>query len=172
MPTHQQGTTEKHPATQGDTLNGPAGSDAARLQGAFPTAAIGSGTPFELPAAADVSTDFGPLLQGASVNDGGHTFNTFNRDYTDAPALADVSTGGGAGEPATPQAPSIASPGVGSANPADLPAGPAPLDGAGGAFPRGDGGLDPAVTAAATAAQTLGALIFGKSAVGSDVGTP
>ncbi len=63
------------------------------------------------------------LLLDGVVNDGGHTFGEFNRDYTDAPVIADVPTGAG-GLPASPHVPNPASPGPGSLNATDIPAPP------------------------------------------------
>lgn len=170
MATHVQGTTKKHPANQGTTLLGPQGSDAARLEAAFP-AGSDSGSTHKIPTPAEVTEMGKNLIQSAIVNDGGHTFGEFNRDYghPNNPEFSDVKTGAG-GLPANAQAPNVASPGVGSTNPADLPEGPAPFQGGGEAFSRGDGSLSPKTTSKETAAQTLGELMFGKSSKNSDVG--
>ncbi len=53
-----------------------------------------------------------------------------NLDYGDAPALADVKTGGG-GLPATAYVPAPGSPGPGSLNPADIPEPPKGFPGQG-----------------------------------------
>lgn len=63
------------------------------------------------------------LLLDGVVNDGGHTFGEFNRDYIDAPVMADVPTGAG-GLPASPFVPNPSSPGPGSLNATDIPAPP------------------------------------------------
>ena len=47
------------------------------------------------------------------INDGGHTFGTITHNYSGAPNLEDVATGG-KGLPATPHVPNPVSPGVGS----------------------------------------------------------
>ena len=62
------------------------------------------------------------MLDGI-VNDGGHTFGEFNRDYSDAPVIADVDVAGK--NLASPYVPNPSSPGPGSMNPADIPAPPA-----------------------------------------------
>tara|TARA_Y100000592_G_scaffold101103_1_gene185454 strand:- start:2636 stop:3106 length:471 start_codon:yes stop_codon:yes gene_type:complete len=62
------------------------------------------------------------LLDG-EVNDMGHTFGTFNKDYSDAPDFADVETGGG-GLPASPWVPNPASPTGGVNNPGSIPEAP------------------------------------------------
>lgn len=58
------------------------------------------------------------VLDGLVLN--GHGINSFNRDYSNAPNLEDVETGG-AGKPASPYHPNLTSPGPGSINPADQP---------------------------------------------------
>mgnify|MGYP003986459501 CR=1 FL=1 len=63
------------------------------------------------------------LLLDGVVNDGGHTFGEFNRDYIDAPTITDVETGAG-GLPASPYVPNPSSPGPGSFNATDIPAPP------------------------------------------------
>jgi len=63
------------------------------------------------------------LLIDGIVNDSGHTFGEFNRDYLDAPVIADVESGAG-GLPASPYVPNPSSPGPGSLNPTDMPAPP------------------------------------------------
>lgn len=57
-------------------------------------------------------------LDGLVVN--GNGINSFDRDYNDAPNLENVKTGG-AGLPASPYFPNLASPGPGSVNPLDQP---------------------------------------------------
>ena len=113
------------------------------------------------------------LLQSAVVNDAGHTFGTFNRDYghPDNPDFADVKTGPG-GLPATAQSPNVSPPGVGSTNPADMPEPSQQFKGGGDAFPRGDSSANPKDTSAEIAKQTLGELMGGKSYKGSDIGVP
>lgn len=59
------------------------------------------------------------LLLDGVVNDGGHTFGEFNRDYTDAPNMADVDVKGN--NLASPFVPNPSSPGPGSVNPLDIP---------------------------------------------------
>jgi hypothetical protein len=63
------------------------------------------------------------LLLDGVVNDGGHTFGEFNRDYSDAPVIADVDVAGK--NLASPYVPNPSSPGPGSMNPSDIPAPPA-----------------------------------------------
>lgn len=165
------GTTEKHPANQGNTLLGPKGADPARLADIFKAGSDKSST-HKLPTAAEVTAEGKQLLQSALVNDGGHTFGTFDRDYghPDNPDFADVVTGAG-GLPADAQAPNVSPPGPGSMNPADMPEPVAPFKGGGSPFPRGDGGLSPKQTSAEVSKQTLGELIKGNSYKGSDIGT-
>lgn len=63
------------------------------------------------------------LMLDGEVNDAGHTFGTFNRDYVDAPNYADVETGGG-GLPASAWVPNPASPTDGTVNPGSVPEAP------------------------------------------------
>jgi hypothetical protein len=58
------------------------------------------------------------VINGTIV--GGMGLNSFNLDFSDAPNLEEVETGGG-GLPATPYVPNITSPGPGSMNAADQP---------------------------------------------------
>ena len=57
-------------------------------------------------------------LDGLVVN--GNGINSFNRDYSGAPNLENVETGGG-GKPASPYFPNLTSPGPGSINASDQP---------------------------------------------------
>lgn len=168
MPTWHQATTEKVPADQGKTLKGPPPSDPAHLAEIFP-AGSDKNSPYKIPTPAEVQQMGKDLLQSAIVNDGGHVFGTFNRDYVDAPEFADVKTGPG-GLPATAQSPNVATPGPGNTNPLDMPAPPIPFKGAGHPFPRGDASISPAHFSAETAKQTLGELIWGQSSKNSDIG--
>lgn len=105
------------------------------------------------------------LNQAPVVSDGGHTFGTVNRDYQDAPNLADVETGGG-GLPGTPYAPNIAVNPTEPHNPAGIPAAGAEATenarGGGGAF-VGNGLDSPHRTSAKLGARRIGDLILGKS---------
>ena len=63
------------------------------------------------------------LLLDGEVNDMGHTFGTFNRDYVGAPNYADVETGG-EGKPASAWVPNPASPVGGPNNVTSIPEAP------------------------------------------------
>lgn len=157
MPTHKQNTVEV-PAT----TFGRGSSETKDLQDIFPGSPIHSGELND-----EVVQEQGnELLIEGSVNDGGHTFGTFDRDYPEAPNLEDVKTGGG-GLPGTPYAPNIGAPPEGM-NPADIPAKGAEvterIQGGGDPFP-GDGLASPSKTAKNIAAQKIGSLIFGESKV-------
>jgi hypothetical protein len=155
MPTHSQITVEAV-ATDGALGS----SDSATLQEMFPASPIYAG---EL--TSDVITDMGNgLLIFNGVNDGGHTFGTFDRDYKDAPVIDDVATGGG-GLPGSPHTPAPGSPGPGSMNPADIPEPPSdwPPE-AGTEYGSGPGGLlSPSDSSKLTSQQTIGDYLFGKS---------
>ena len=81
--------------------------------------AIFAGSPLLEMKDEDVRAQFQKLVLDAAVNDEGHTFSTFNRDYSDAPNMDEVETGPG-GLPASPYVPNPVSPGEGSVNPSDL----------------------------------------------------
>lgn len=101
-------------------------------------------------------------LNQSPLNDGGHTFGTVNLDFSDAPDLRTVQTGGG-GLPATPYAPNPASPGPGL-NPRNLPAvDPAFIHFGGGGYGIGDGLASPKDTSLNISRQKIGNLIFGRS---------
>jgi len=155
MPTHRQNTVTAPVRTRG---NGSA--DTANLQKIFPGSPIHSGELTD-----EVIRKQGQeLLVDGIVNDGGHTFGEFDRDYPDAPNLADVEVGGG-GLPGSPFAPNIATPPKGM-NPADIPAEGVQATenarGSGSPFP-GDALASPSKTTKNTAAQKIGSLMLGRS---------
>jgi hypothetical protein len=103
-------------------------------------------------------------LNVSPINDGGYYFGTFNLDFSDAPDLTTVKTGGG-GLPGTPYSPNTASPGPGL-NPKNIPAiDPAILakDKGGGGFGVGDGLASPNNTSKVISRQKIGNLILGSS---------
>ena len=155
MPTHHQQTVEAI-ATEG----GMGTSDTSVLQEMFPASPIHAG---ELTNATILAMG-NDLLISPEVNDGGHTFGTFNRDYVGAPVMADVVTGGG-GLPGSAFTPAPGSPGPGSMNPTDIPAPPSDWPPpAGVEYGSGIGGaVSTDVTSAAIASQTIGDYIFGRS---------
>ena len=156
MPTHRQLTVEV-PATS----RGNGKSDTKTLQKAFPSSPIHKGELTD-----DVIRNEGQtLLVDGVINDSGHTYGEFDRDYSGAPDLEkDVPTGGG-GLPGSPYAPNIASPGEGM-NPTNIPAVGAEATeaarGSGDPFP-GNGLESPSKTSTTTSQQKLGSLKFGKS---------
>ena len=104
------------------------------------------------------------LLLDGIVNDAGHTFGEFNRDYVDAPVIADVETGAG-GLPGSPYVPNPSSPGPGSMNATDIPA---PPDGfgteAGNQFGSGVGSqLGPDQSSASQSTAVLNDFQLGKA---------
>jgi len=113
----------------------------------------------------DIVTETGQkLLLDGVVNDGGHTFGEFDRDYVDAPNYGDVETGGG-GLPASAWVPNPVSPGPGSMNPTDQAD---PPDGFG-QQPNSQWGtgvgssLEPSESSAAQSATKLGDYVMGKA---------
>ncbi len=109
MPTHTQQTVSYL-----TTVRSMGTSDTSNLKSSFPASPIHAGemTP------ESIKTQFQDTVIDGTVNDGGHTFGTFSRDYTDAPDLAEVETGAG-GLPASPYVPNPVSPGPGSINATD-----------------------------------------------------
>ena len=53
-----------------------------------------------------VRQQYQEIVMDATINDGGHTFGTYDTSYAGAPNLADVETGGG-GLPASPYVPNL-----------------------------------------------------------------
>ena len=109
MPTHTQQTVEYL-----TTVRSMGTSDTTNLKSSFPASPIHAG---EM-TAESIKQQFQDEVIDGSVNDGGHTFGTFDRDYVDAPDMAEVATGGG-GLPASPYVPNPVSPGPGSINATD-----------------------------------------------------
>jgi len=103
------------------------------------------------------------LLEGV-VNDQGHTFGEFNRDYSGAPDYGDVETGGG-GLPASAWVPNPSSPTDGTVNPGSIPEAPdgygtAPADNWG----TGVGSqLSPAASSSQISGQKIGDLAANRS---------
>lgn len=101
----------------------------------------------------------------AVINDGGHTFGTFNTSYEGAPNISeDVATGGG-GAPATPHVPNPVSPGQGSVNPTDQAEAPEEFGKQRSDVPFAGPGsnLEPANSSEAIASQKFKSLTLGKS---------
>ena len=109
MPTHTQQTVEYL-----TTVRSMGTSDTANIKSSFPASPIHAG---EM-TAESIRQQFQDEVIDGTVNDGGHTFGTFSRDYVEAPVLAEVETGGG-GLPASPYVPNPVSPGPGSINATD-----------------------------------------------------
>lgn len=147
-----------------DRMTGGLGkSDIVTLKASYPGSPVYRTTPTPI-TDASVTEQYMTIVTNATVSDGGHTFGTVDLNYTGAPNLADVRTGG-AGLPGSPYAPNIASPPSGQ-NPADIPASGAEAtvraQGSGGAF-NGNGLASPSSTAAVISRQRIGSLIKGSS---------
>ena len=109
MPTHTQGTVTS-PVT--DRSLGKAGTN--DIKGIFADSPMYSGQLTE----EGLRDEFQDTVLDAVINDGGHTFGTFDTGYVDAPDMKEVKTGG-EGLPATPYVPNPTSPGPGSMNAKD-----------------------------------------------------
>lgn len=110
----------------------------------------------------------GTVVQGGP----GHGFNSHDRDFTDAPDMSQVVTGGG-GLPSSPYTPNLTSPGPGSLNAADQPAfnGTLPDGENRSNFGSGLGGTAlPSETSNEISSQNIhiGTYISGRSYAGSD----
>jgi hypothetical protein len=114
MATHKQLMVEV-PVTQ----RGAGSSDTASLVSAYGASPIHAGEINDQ----SIKELAQQLLLDGIVNDSGHTFGEFNRDYVDAPVIADVDVAGK--NLASPYVPNPSSPGPGSLNAADIPAPPA-----------------------------------------------
>lgn len=88
-------------------------SDSATMAAAYPDSPIHS----EEMTVNSVKKDFEARVLAGEVNDGGHTFNTHNRDFIDAPDMSEVPEGA-----ASPYAPNPVSPDA-DGNVADAPEG-------------------------------------------------
>ena len=161
MPDHKQGTIAPVQTTWGDGT-----ADSVTLQSIYPASPIYEGQDqFADPAA--LRDFFQKEVLDGRVNDGGHTFGTFDRDFVDAPNTSDVKTGAG-GLPASPWVPNPASPGPGSMNPTDQPA---PPDGFG-ETPNDQWGvgvgsqMNPKNSSEAISSQKLGDYVLGKATAG------
>ena len=114
MPTHAQITVEPD---ENQTASGSKANRAA-LKSMFATAPYHNDYTKE-----QVKALGQALLLDGEVNDMGHTFGTYNRDYTDAPDYGDVEVGAG-GLPASAWSPNPSSPADGVNNPGSMPAAP------------------------------------------------
>ena len=155
MPTHKQGMVESV-VTEG----GQGKANTERVKASFPASPIYDGSLTD-----DIVTELGQtLLLDGVVNDGGHTFGEFDRDYVDAPNYGDVETGGG-GLPGSAWTPNPVSPGPGSMNPSDQADPPEGW----GVTPNSQWGtgvgssLQPSESSAAQSATKLGDYVMGKA---------
>lgn len=155
MPSHKQITVEPD---ENQTASG-SKSNRAALKSMFVSA------PYFNDYTAEAVQALGQeLLLDGEVNDMGHTFGTFNKDYSGAPDFGDVDTGGG-GLPASAWVPNPASPLDGVNNPGSIPEAPdgygeTPADNWG----SGIGSqLSPSASSAAISGQTIGDLPSNRS---------
>ena len=109
MPSHTQTMVEAVASTKGMGA-----SDTATVQASFPASPIYKGDLTDQ----SIKDEFQTLVLDGEVNDGGHTFGTYSRDYPNAPDISEVEWGGG-GLPGSPWTPNPVSPGPGSINASD-----------------------------------------------------
>lgn len=155
MASHKQGTVEPPVTVRG---MGRAGS--GDLNASYSSSPIHSGDI----TAESIRLKFQKEVLDGVINDGGHTFGTFNPNYEDAPDMNDVPTGGG-GLPASPYVPNPVSPGEGSVDPSSQAKAPEGFGSTPSATPfTGVGSqLSPKASSEAISAQTLGQYGLGKS---------
>jgi hypothetical protein len=160
MPTHNQGTVK--PAVTEFTLGKTGANNIASI---FEHSPIHAGEMTE----DSIKEQYQNEVMDAEINDGGHTFGTYNTSYSEAPDLGDVESGG-AGLPAGPYVPNPMSPGEGSDNWADQPEAPGGwAETQKGSAPFiGDGLANPKVTSEKISGTTLGSYIQGKSPASAD----
>lgn len=155
MPKHTQQTVESL-----TTVRDMGSSDSASLKSAFPASPMHLGDM----TAESVKQKFQDEVLDGTVNDEGHTFGQFNRDYADAPDMNDVETGGG-GLPASPYVPNPTSPGPGSVNAADQAEAPEGFGTRASDVPGSGVGsqLKPSTSSGAQSKGKLGDYVLGKS---------
>tara|TARA_Y100000287_G_C14178415_1_gene333580 strand:- start:148 stop:630 length:483 start_codon:yes stop_codon:yes gene_type:complete len=157
MPTHTQGIVE----IKGTPSSRSKGTrDDATLRAAF------AGSPIYNEELTDeaVRADFEMRCMTGQINDEGHTFGTFDVDFSGAPDMTEVETGGG-GLPASPYSPNVTSPGPGSTSPEDMPEAPEGYNSVPSDTPFvGTGALEnPKATSTRQASGRLGSYQLGKS---------
>jgi hypothetical protein len=160
MPDHRQLVVQFN-----TTLRDRGRSDTASLQAAYPDSPVYNGS-LEYNEDDKVKELFESLVIEGVVNDGGHTFGEFDRDYVEAPNLADVSTDSRGNEVSSPYAPSLASPPGGVDDWANQPATPEETDSAGrqsSAPFGGDALASPSDSSVNISRQTIGSLRKGES---------
>jgi hypothetical protein len=161
MPSHRQLITVPQPKAGGASTGlgtfAPGSADYASLRSSFPGSPAYDGT-----YADDAVVAKYEEVNTSPLNDGGHTFGLVKTDFSDAPDLSTVATGGG-GLPGTPYGPNPSSPGPGL-NPTNIPdRDRASIRTGGGGYGIGDGLASPSATRVNIARQRIGNLIFGKS---------
>jgi len=159
MPTHTQTMVD---VKEKSALSALGKANFIRVASSFPASPIHAGDITD----ATIKEEFQKLVLDGAVNDGGHTFGTYNRDYVDAPDLSTVKTGGG-GLPASPYVPNPVSPGPGSMDPTkqgDAPEGFGQEPNS--QYGTGDALASPKTTSEAISRTTLGDYIMGKASSG------
>lgn len=112
MPTHSQGSVDP---VKTDRDLGKSGTN--DLKSMFATSPVHGMTP------ESIRLQYQNEVLDGEIDDKGHTFSSFNTDYSNAPKMEDVETGG-EGKPASPYVPNPSSPGEGSVDPSSQPSAP------------------------------------------------
>lgn len=155
MPSHKQGTVE--PPITDRRMGSSASND---LKSSFGSSPIYSGDM----TAESIREQYQKEILDGVINDGGHTFGTYDPNYVDAPDMNDVETGG-SGLPASPFVPNPVSPGEGSVDPSDQAEAPDGFGETPSATPFSGVGsqLSPKASSESISKQTLGQYGLGKS---------
>ena len=154
MPTHRQTVVEVPVTTRG-----PGSCDTAQLQASYP------GSPMNELNDQLIKEMAQEMLLDGLVNDAGHTFGEFNRDYSGAPTIAGIDQDGGGLPLPSGWVPNVTSPGAGSLSPTDQPA---PPDGFG-QTPADNWGtgvgsqLEPSDSSTSQSGHTIGDYVMGRS---------
>lgn len=149
MPSHSQTMVEIDKKTASSALGQ---ANTARVSAAFPASPIHTGEITD----DTIKANFQKLVLDGEVNDSGHTFGAYNRDYADAPDVAAVKTGG-AGLPASPYVPNPTSPGPGTMDPTKQGEAPAGFgEDPSNQYGVGDGLANPKATSEAISRAKLG----------------
>ena len=165
MPTHRQRTVDIRSTSRALSAPNLSTHDTSLMTRLFPASPIHSGdlTPEERKKFYQDN-----VIDNTAINDGGHTFGTFNTSYAGAPNMADVDIA--ANNLPSPYVPNPVSPGPGSMNDSDK--GPAP-EGFGTTptqnYGTGVGSqLSPHAAASRIAGMKLGEYLSGRSSPSSD----
>ena len=142
------------------TVDGGSTASTAAMQAAYPGSPIYSGKISD----SSLLEYYQKLMANTELNDGGHMFGTVNLDYSGAPNLRKVETGGG-GLPGTPYIPNVSSPGEGTTDPTKLPDPPKDLgvNASDGTYGLGGSLTEPSKKSKEIASNKIGSYVMGSA---------